>query len=261
MSEDQTPREGIDEAFDSRRAVDNFDEIVATWTREAAQFRAAQQHAEFGVSYGSSSKQVFDLFRTGSDHSAPLAVFIHGGYWQAFDNSYFSHFAQGLLDRGVAVAMPTYDLAPVVSIAAIVDQVIEAFAFLAARSAGPLIAIGHSAGAHLVAMAMRAGHIRRAVLLSGIYDLEPLLGTQVGGRLGMTPEEARDVSPLLLPIPQLGSAHFMAGGDEASEFRRQSAVMAERWSSPCDIIPGIHHFSILDQLKSADGAIVKAALA
>lgn len=261
MRKDPELHENVEQAFDSRRAVVNFDEIVANWTREAAEFRAAQQYAEFGLSYGSSARQVFDIFRPGPDPSAPLAVFVHGGYWQAFDNSYFSHFARGLLKRGIAVAMPTYDLAPGVPVATIVDQVTQACAFLAAHSTRPLIAIGHSAGAHLVAMAMRSGHIRRAVLLSGIYDLEPFLATQSGARLGLNPEDARKLSPLLLPKPGSGAARFMAGGDEASEFRRQSVALATHWCEPCDIVPGAHHFSILDQLKAADGLIVEAALA
>lgn len=254
------PPEEIEERFNSRRGVDNFDEIVGAWARRAAQFRSAQDHAEIDVAYGPTARQRFDLFRPSAGDGAPIALFVHGGYWQAFDKSYVSHLAQGLLERGIAVAMPSYDLCPDVSLPTIVEQIRRVTALLAARNSGPLIAIGHSAGAHLVAMAMQGGNIRRAVLLSGLFELEPFLRTQRGARLELPAEQAAAMSPQFLPTPP-GSAHVMIGAEEASEFLRQSSALAEKWSMPCEIVPATNHFTILDLLTSGDGMAVKAALA
>ena len=46
-----------------------------------------------------------------------LVVFVHGGYWRAFDRELWSHLAGGPLARGWAVAIPGYVLAPEARIA------------------------------------------------------------------------------------------------------------------------------------------------
>ncbi|WP_343175157.1 hypothetical protein, partial [Stenotrophomonas maltophilia] len=53
---------------------------------------------------------------------APLLLFIHGGYWQALDKSWFSHMARGANDHGLDVAVMSYDLCPAVTIAEIVAR-------------------------------------------------------------------------------------------------------------------------------------------
>ena len=54
---------------------------------------------------------------------AGLVVFVHGGYWRAFDRGDWSHLAAGPLARGWAVAMPGYVLAPEARIAAITAMI------------------------------------------------------------------------------------------------------------------------------------------
>ena len=51
-----------------------------------------------------------------SGANAPIAMFIHGGYWRALQPSAFSQVAAGLNARGVTVALAGYDLCPQVSI-------------------------------------------------------------------------------------------------------------------------------------------------
>ena len=55
-----------------------------------------------------------------------MVVFIHGGYWQALDGSFFSHLAAGLNAHGVSVAIPSYDLCPQVSVGDIIAQMRDA---------------------------------------------------------------------------------------------------------------------------------------
>src|SRR5262249_6953481 len=69
------------------------------------------------ISYGSSLRQFIDLFSPRRGVTAPLALFIHGGYWRSLDPSLFSHMARGLNAHGVAVGVVGYDLCPQVTIA------------------------------------------------------------------------------------------------------------------------------------------------
>ena len=69
---------------------------------------------------------------------APIVVFIHGGYWQALDSSFFSHLARGLNAHGIGVAIPGYDLCPDVTVDHIIQQMRMATRELA-RLGHPLV--------------------------------------------------------------------------------------------------------------------------
>ena len=51
--------------------------------------------AELGLSYGDTSRQFIDLFFPAAGESAPLAIFIHGGYWRAMDPSFQATWRAG----------------------------------------------------------------------------------------------------------------------------------------------------------------------
>ena len=103
--------------YNNRARVPENPVLMAGWARDAAAYRA--QHAPRSIVYGPGARNVIDLFP--GDDNGPIVVFIHGGYWQALDGSFFSHCARGLNAHGVSVAVPTYDLCPQVTIDAIPD--------------------------------------------------------------------------------------------------------------------------------------------
>ena len=113
---------------------------------------------------------------------APIAVFIHGGYWRALQPSAFSQVAKGLNAHGVTVALIGYDLCPQVSISDIVDEVRRACVFLWKRFGKPLLVHGHSAGGHLAAVMIATEWqklgapedlVPAAMGISGLFDLGP----------------------------------------------------------------------------------------
>src|SRR5260370_6690562 len=83
---------------------------MAGWARDAAAYREARQGRWRVIPYGSGARNGIDFFS--GDGTGPIVVFIHGGYWQALDNSFFSHLASGLNPHGIDVAIPSYDLCP-----------------------------------------------------------------------------------------------------------------------------------------------------
>src|SRR6202049_5065955 len=91
---------------------------MAGWARDAAAYRARQ--APHSIAYGPGVRNTIDFFP--GEKQGPIVVFIHGGYWQAFDGSSFSHLAGGLNAHGVDVAIPSYDLCPCVSVDDIIQQ-------------------------------------------------------------------------------------------------------------------------------------------
>src|SRR5258705_2953958 len=119
--------------YNNRARVPEHPEIFARWAREAEDYRAEamkERRAELGLSYGSSLRQFIDLFSPRGATTAPLALFIHGGYWRSLDPSLFSHIARGLHAHHVTVAVVGYDLCPEVTIAQIHAQIPHACPFL-----------------------------------------------------------------------------------------------------------------------------------
>ena len=117
--------------YNNRARVPEHPEIFARWTRDAELFRAEalkSGRAELGLSYGDTPRQYFDLFLPAAGEAAPLAIFIHGGWWRSLDPSFYSHVARGPNARGIAVAVVGYDLCPNVSIAEIIVQMQRACA-------------------------------------------------------------------------------------------------------------------------------------
>lgn len=255
-------------AVDNRAAVPDHETHFAEWTERAAAFRAStppQTHA-----YGPAEREVFDLWHPGGTATG-LVIFLHGGWWMNFDKSYFSHLAAGPLANGWAVAIPSYTLAPAISLTALTEQARRAVAAVAAKvSDGPLVLSGHSAGGHLVAMAGVAGamdpalHTRltRIVSISGVHDLRPLCAIGVGEALRLSEAEARDLSPALLRPAGEADVVAWVGAEETPEFRRQNALLAVAWGgyTATRIVeaPGLNHFNVIAPLAEADSALTRA---
>ena len=256
----------LDVEYDNRARVADSAGIIAGWARDAAAFRDAWPKAELGVPYGAGEREKLDLFLPDADE-APLAVFIHGGYWQALARSSASHCARGLVMAGVAVAVPSYDLCPHVPLARIVEQMREAVAMLHRRTGRPMLAIGHSAGGHLAAMLMATDWAARglparlvpaAIPISGVFELEPLRPTRIGQGLRLSEAEARALSPRNLPSSG-GALHCVVGGAESGEFLRQTRDFAAAWGGSWEALPGTNHFTVLEPLADPASALVAQA--
>ena len=259
---------GLEAEYNNRAKVPAHPAIIARWAEDAAAFRATHGHAEPGLAYGPNERQALDLFWPGPKRTAPLALFLHGGYWQGLHRSFFSHYARGLLAHGVAVAVPSYDLCPDVSLDVIVGQVRDCAAFLFRRHARPMLAAGHSAGGHLAAMLMATNWglrglpsiISAGLPISGLFDLAPLVPTSINAALRLDTETARQLSPLFMTPPGR-PLHAVVGGEEGCEYTRQSRELALAWGGTWEALPGDNHFTVAAGLAEPDSTLVRGALA
>ncbi len=86
-----------------------------------------------------------------------------------------------------------------------------------------------------------------AVLLSGIYDIEPLIGTYIDAALHLTSADAVSLSPMRLPPGRSVPAVVACGEHETAEFKRQSRAYAARLAAagfPVSVleVAGANHF-------------------
>ena len=252
----------LEAEYNNRAKVPGHPAIIAGWRHDAAAFRAAHADAELDLAYGAGERQRLDLFWPPCGRRAPLALFLHGGYWQSLDRAHFSHMAMGLNAHGVAVAVPSYDLCPQVRLAAIVAEIEQAARFLHRRHGRPMLAIGHSAGGHLAAMLL-AWDVRvvpAALPISGLFDLAPLIETSLNAALGLDLSEARRLSPLRYASPG-GRLHAVVGGAEGAEYTRQSREIARAWGGTWESVPGADHFAVIGPLADPASALVATARA
>jgi arylformamidase len=264
----------LETEYSPRITIPDHAQIFARWARAAEDYRAEMLKvgkAEFGIIYGDTARQFIDLFLPAAGESAPLAMFIHGGYWRAMDPSFHSHMARGLNERGFAVAVVGYDLCPIVTIADIIEQVRRACASLWQRFNRRMLVCGHSAGGHLTAAMVATDWqklwpkvpsdlVPAGYAISGVFDLRPLTKTSMNQDFRLDDAEAERISPILWTIPP-GRALDAAVGDlESNEFKRQSRAMADAWGKAkaetrYTEMPG-NHFTVIDALADPNNAMV-----
>lgn len=261
-----------DDAYANSAHIPGAESIAAAWPRDAAAFRSSA-YGRYDIPYGAHPRKRYDLFLPGGPPKG-LFVFIHGGYWMAFDKSSWSHLAAGVVARGWAAVLPGYRLCPDVSIGRITAQIGAALGHAAARLTGPIAVSGHSAGGHLaVRMVCEDAPIDPAVRsrishvlgISGLYDLRPLRHTSMNATLRLTAAEARRESPALLTPMSDARVTAWVGADERPEFRRQSTLLVQSWNKLGVRMrhveaPGRHHFNVFAPLGDPDSALTRAAL-
>ncbi len=250
-----------------------FLDAYATQSRRAFTALACRRD----LRYGTGPRAWLDYFPA-ARRDAQLLVFIHGGYWQELSKSESAFLAPAWVNSSRAHCVLDYDLAPNVSLETILAQCTAGLKWLIHHAAelgfspGEMVLAGSSAGAHLAAMlCLEDPEIKGAILMSGIYDLEPLVPTYVNQALGLNEARAQALSPAYLLKSERRSLaqastrsaeqHFppclIAWGEhETREFKRQSqefAALLLARGAKCETLEvvGRNHFDIATTLGDA----------
>ena len=263
-----------DDAYANGAHIEGAEAYPDRWAGEAAAFRnGLGDRGELDLPYGHGERRVLDFFTPEAEPKG-VVIFVHGGYWKAFDKSYWSHLAAGPLARGWAVAMPSYTLAPHARISLIKREIAGAVSVAGAKVDGPIRLTGHSAGGHLATRMVCQDtpiapetheRIEHVLSISGVHDLRPLLKTEMNKILGLDPAEARAESPALkTPLDSMRVTAWV-GADERPEFVRQSALLANIWrglgaETRAVREDGKHHFDVIEGLAQPDSKLTEALL-
>ncbi|MEO2125407.1 MAG: alpha/beta hydrolase [Acidimicrobiales bacterium] len=242
---------------------------------EAYITQSAATRAKIGegqeIAYGPAPSQTLDLFLPAlpEGQQAPLLVFIHGGYWQELSKRESSFAAPAWVKQGVAFAALDYTLAPQATLAEIVEESRQAIRHLITQSAElqidaqRIVLVGSSAGAYLAAMVAYEVPVLATMLISGIFELAPLVGTSINEALGLTETEARALSPQ----PEAGFPRSIVcwGENETTEFKAQSQAFAatlEELGTPCTDfeVTGRNHFDVVFELADLSTPVARQTL-
>jgi arylformamidase len=258
-------RAALDVAYNNRAVVPDWQGYLDRWRARSAALYASARVAR-DLRYGDAPRNRIDLFASGRA-GAPAILFLHGGYWQWNDKEGQAFVAEGLLANGFDVAIGEYTLAPHATMGAICAEAAAMVRWLAGELPGrELYVSGISTGAHLAATTLGDEAVRGALLISGLYDLEPIRLSSLNEPIGMDAAQARAHSPLHAMPPRTAPAIVAFGADERPEIRRQSRDYADALTAqgrPARLLPvaGCDHFSVLETLADPTGTLAAAARA
>jgi arylformamidase len=261
-----TDQASLDAEYDPTRNVPDAAAMMSDWSVRSRR-TLERLEARLGVRYGPTLEEHLDIFPAAG--GAPVHIFLHGGYWRRFAARDFAWVAEPLVARGVTAVIVNYALCPTVSLSEIVRQTRAAIAWCQTHALDlggdptRITLSGHSAGGHLVGMALAtdwpgdyglpAAPVRAALAVSGLFDLRPFPYTYLQPALQLTMGEVLALSPIDLEPQVKGPFTVAVGAAETAEFRRQSRELATRWGRqlhhcPYEEIAGANHFTALDAL-------------
>jgi acetyl esterase/lipase len=251
------------DAYDNNKAVPDAAGLNAERIAASLIFRS-RPGAHLDIPYGPKERQKWDIFPA-ANPSAPCLIFIHGGYWQRNRREEFACLAEGMTDHGWSVALPGYSLAPEANLRDITEEIRCALDWLRAYGsdygvAGKVVISGWSAGAQLAVLLLNHPVISAGLAISGVYELEPLRLTPLNDALKLTDQEVAGLSPLRLPVSPKPLI-IAYGSNELAALVNDSVALhekrvADHASSRLMPIAGANHFTILRELRAADGQLI-----
>jgi len=263
----------LDRLYNPRQHTPNASATIQGYTATsrdvAARFRCLRD-----LSYGDDPEEKLDLVLPDLPRNAPVLLFLHGGQWQLLskDDSLFP--APPFTERGVIFAAASFGAVPKVPLETLVERSRRALGWLIANigrhggDPGRIVVAGHSSGAHLAAMIATtdASALRGIVLVSGLYDLEPVRLSYRNEILKLDEARAAALSPLR-HLPATGCPAVVATAEnDTSEFIRQGAEFANAWANRVARTTRLHvmghnHYTLIETLADPTSPLGEAALA
>lgn len=272
-------QEEIDQQYNIEAAVGDMRPYVEWFVGGSAKVRAELACA-LDVPFGPTRDETLDIFPARTPNT-PVLLFVHGGYWRMLSSKEFSLVARGPVAHDVTVVVSNYSLCPQVGLAEITRQSRAAVAWIAnniARYNGNparLFVAGHSAGGHQVGMlaatdwlgeyGLPADVIKGGMPISGLFDLSPFRHSWLQPKLQLDADLIARQSPLFLIPDQVPPLLVTLGGDESSEFHRQSADYVAAWRARGHRAtefaqPGKNHLTAIAGFEQADSALCCALM-
>jgi arylformamidase len=273
-------QQALDDAYDQQVYAANRAQIVERRLANSERARAILGNPQRRA-YGPTAIETLDIFRTARPN-APINVFIHGGAWRRNRAADYAVQAEMLVRAGAHSVIPDFINVEEAggSLFPMAEQVRRALLWVYRNAASfggnpeRIYLSSHSSGSQLGACMLTsdwsqddvpADLFKGAVLLSGMYDLEPVRRSKRSAYVKFTDEMVETLSAQR-HLDRLNTPLVLAYGTyETPEFQRQTrdffaAVQAA--GKPVQLIvgTGYNHFELLETLASPYGLTGRALL-
>ena len=270
--------EELEYQYNPRVSVPEYPELAKVRAAQAKKVRDTAK-SWLNVPYGNSPREKLDIYAADRPNGTVL-VYIHGGYWRSGSKEDNSNFVPTFIKRRVTVVLVEYDLCPQVTVTDIVRQTRSAIAWVYKNivgyggDPGKTFISGHSAGAHLTAMAlaydwsqegMPPDCIKGAVATSGVFDLDMVMTISVQEQVRMTSEIAKLNSPFKNPPRVKCPLVIAVGGAEPKGWQQ----MSENYFNYCKnqgmsveylVVPGANHYTMSEHLLDDQSPLTQAMI-
>lgn len=240
------------------------------------------------AAYGKDPLQRLDVYSSASKNQTPVIVIVHGGGWRAGSKNAMEPIARNFAAHGVTAVAVDYRLAPKDKHPAAAQDVAASIAWvrdhIATHGGDParISLLGHSAGAHLVALvgtapAFLAKHSMKAAALACVIPIDTASFDLVDSRrrlAGMvesafgTDEATLKAASRLHVVNKTGSyppflipycaSRESTAGDQAA--RLAQALREAGGAAETAPMPGKTHATIMRDLAKPSDALFKRIL-
>jgi arylformamidase len=250
-------QKALDEQYEQRVWVPHADQIIKRYAQrsDAVRKRLGEPRVE---RYGPTPPETLDIYGSGKK----AFVFVHGGAWKRQSSREQGFLAEPVVQAGAAYVALNFANLPTVTMSEMVGQVCRAIQWVHDHLCEDVVLCGHSSGGHLAACALiKVNLVRKAMVVSGIYDLLPVRLSvrndyvRLDERLELEYSPIRHVDRIRCPVTVAWAER------ESAEFYRQSEEFATRLNAPTVIGKGLNHLEILEALGDPDSPPGRAALA
>jgi arylformamidase len=246
----------LDRQYEQRSFVPHADQIIWRYSDKSNLVR--QKLGEPRVErYGSTPVETLDIYGNGNK----AFVFVHGGAWKRQSSREQAFPAEAIIGAGAAYVALNFANLPSVTLPEMEAQVRRGIEWVHANLSKEVVLFGHSSGAHLSACALtRLPFIKRAMVVSGIYDLLPVRLSarndyvRLDERLEHEYSPIRHIDKIRCPVTVAWSEH------EGADFARQSREFAEKLGAPTLVGKGLNHFTMVETLADPASPLGRAAL-
>lgn len=269
----------LDRAYDQSVWAPN--QSLTAERRAAAAIEAKDRLTSSRHAYGESAIEAFDFYACGAA-GAPIVIFIHGGAWRNGKAENFAHLADTFTNAGAHLAVLDFTNIDDAGgrLESMVEQVRRGTAFIAKKARdlggdGRIFVCGHSSGSHLSSCVVTTDWaeyglpqnvISGAILMSGMYELEPVRRSKRSTYVRFTDETVEKLSAMRRIDRILCPVIVTYGTCESPEFQRQGHEFAQALRNEGKqvnyfAVVGANHFEMMEQLHNPYGFVARAALA
>jgi acetyl esterase/lipase len=220
------------------------------------------------VAYGTNPRQTLDIYKpVDPQGKLPVVVFVHGGSWEEGNKDSYTFAGRALAAQGYVTIVVNYRLHPQHRYPAFVEDIALAMRWTADNvrayggDAEKMFALGHSAGAYNLAMAVldqryaaTRPQLSGVITLAGPFDFVPLdspITIKVFGGLPDLP----DTQPINHAKPDAPPFLILHGSTDKTVFPRNAVALDKALrdvgaKSTLKMYDGVDHAAIMLALST-----------
>jgi acetyl esterase/lipase len=212
------------------------------------------------LAYGPAAGQSLDLYVPRAPWRGPgprpTVMFVYGGSWETGSKGIYKFAAEALVSQGWVAVIPDYRKYPAVRWPVFVEDCAAAAEWTARHSKdwggdpGHVLAMGHSAGAHIVTLLALDPRYARlmptlpsfagVIGLSGPYDFLPLTGPTVR-KIFATADDLQLTQPIHFADHRAAPMLLMHGDDDDTVWPRNTSNLAQALRAAGSAVEEIHY--------------------